>query len=433
MDPKRYIGNDLARIYQRVRRELGPDAVIVETRSLLREGAEPLIELLAYAPEEDGLSLELQQQMVRGVLARVEHESLPRTVGDLEDLAAREHDFSEELQQLPAPFAPDAPGEMPAWLEGFVEHAPSAPQAEQRFHYEGLEELPPLKFAPRPLPRAAHGPSGPNFADHELALFDAPYEPIADRFTPLPPSWGGSLTAVGLSPAAALAVEPFALPGRSMEDALGESLAALPVSYPDERRTSMISIQGAAGSGRTTALIRMALDCSDSGRTAVLVAADNSRIAAREQIHAYGEALGLRVIDAYTQQELVHAVTAVERGACLFIDVPAGPWLAPTVPAAEHFTYLAVPAQWQAQALETSFASFPSSSFAGAVLTFTDVSGSLASALNLVLEKRVGVAFLSSSRDVSTGIGVADPFTLASGIFTTRSGVKANGRLIASA
>ena len=434
MEPKRYIGNDLARIYQRVRRELGPDAVIVETRSLLREGAEALIELLAYGPDDDGLSLELQQQMVSGVLARVERQPLPRTIGDLEDLAAREHDFRQEPQVLPTPFPPDELSDLPEWLEGFVEHAPSAPGSQPRLRSEELEQLPPLKFAARPVPRASQSLAEMPIAERSpLSHLDPAHEPVAGPFAPAAAALSGHLTAAGFSQAAALAVGPFALPGRSMEDALGEALSALPVAYPDERRTSIISIQGAAGSGRTTALIRMALDCADSGRTALLVAADNSRIAAREQIHAYGEALGLQVIDAYSNQELAQAVTSAARGACLVVDVPAGPWQPPAVASAAHFAYLAVPAHWQPLALANSLAPFPQSNFAGVVLTFADITGAFAAALSVVLERRAGVAFLSCSRDVSTGIAVADLFTLASGIFTTPSGVIANGRLVASA
>ena len=369
MEPKRYIGNDLARIYQRVRRELGPDAVIVETRSLLREGAEALIELLAYGPDDDGLSLELQQQMVSGVLARVERQPLPRTVGDLEDLAAREHAFPQELQVLPTPFSSDELSDRPEWLEGFVEHAPSAPGSQPRLRSEELEQLPPLKFAARPVPRASQSLAEMPTAERSpLSHLDPAHEPVAGPFAPAAAALSGHLTAAGFSQAAALAVGPFALPGRSMEDALGEALSALPVAYPDERRTSIISIQGAAGSGRTTALIRMALDCADSGRTALLVAADNSRIAAREQIHAYGEALGLQVIDAYSNQELVQAVTSAARGACLFVDVPAGPWQPPAVASAAHFAYLAVPAHWQPLALANSLAPFPQSNFAGVVI-----------------------------------------------------------------
>ena len=53
MEPKRFIGNDMTRLYEKVRREFGPDAVIVRTRTLLRDGADPLIEILAAPPEAE--------------------------------------------------------------------------------------------------------------------------------------------------------------------------------------------------------------------------------------------------------------------------------------------------------------------------------------------------------------------------------------------
>jgi flagellar biosynthesis GTPase FlhF len=70
LETKRYIGNDMTRIFVRVRRELGPDAVIVQTRSLMRDGADPLIEVLATASTggEDALTLALQRVLVQGSL-----------------------------------------------------------------------------------------------------------------------------------------------------------------------------------------------------------------------------------------------------------------------------------------------------------------------------------------------------------------------------
>ena len=54
-------------------------------------------------------------------------------------------------------------------------------------------------------------------------------------------------------------------------------------------------------------------------------------------------------------------------------------------------------------------------------------------ATSLIVEAGLGLAFLSSGRDVATGIDVADPLTLASGVFTTRSRETTNGRLVATA
>ncbi|MBA4181006.1 MAG: hypothetical protein C0506_10500 [Anaerolinea sp.] len=421
LEPKRFIGNDLARIYQRVHRELGPEAMIVETRSLLREGAEPLIELLACLPEEDGLPLQLQGQMVRGVLGRVEHEPLPRTVGDLEDLAARES--AHDAAMPPVELEYGLPEE-PAWFQGFVSAAPAAPASRPPFAPLGSpppEELAPLRFAPRPAPRGA--------APRPFAVDQ---HPAPASFTPTPPASSAHLVAAGFSPAAALLVEPHEH-GNSPEEALAGCLASLDLAYPDEQRSAVITIQGPAGSGRTTALMRMALDCAESGRSAVLVAADSSRIAGREQVRAYAEALGIPAVDAYSPQDLVHAVTGAPRGTCLFVDVPSGPWQSPPIPAAAHFAYLALPAHWQPGAIQSAIAAYPQGGLSGAVLTFTDLAPGLVPVLSALIERRLGIAFISSGRDVSTGIEVADLLTLASGTFTTPSGVTTNGRLVATA
>ena len=416
----------MERIYQRVHRELGPEAIIIETRSLLREGAEPLIELLACLPEGESLPLQLQSQMVNGVLGRVERQSAPRTIGDLEDLAAREVDFEPGLAATEVHYPTASPE--PSWLQGFVGDAPSGPASSGPFApLDGLEteEIAPLQFSQRPVPRRPG---------------QRPFAPVTDQshedgpqFRPIPPASSAHLVAAGFSIEAALAVEPFEQPGRTTEEALAECLASLDLAYPDEQRTAIITIQGAAGSGRTTALMRMALDCADSGRSAILVAADSSRIAGREQIHAYGEALGIPVVDAYSHQELVQAVTAARRGTCLFVDVPAGPWQSPAVPSVSHFTYLALPAHWQTSAIQSAMAASSQGGLAGAVLTFTDLAPGLTPALSCLIERRLGIAFISSSRDVTTGIEVADLLTLASGAFTTPSGVTTNGRLVATA
>jgi len=471
----------MPRIYARVRNEFGPDAIIVETRSLLREGAEPLIEVIAAPPDyEAPLPLDLQRALLDGALARVQDPRRAVTVGDLEDIVQREADDANELASrrsnyLAALESVDDARVETAWPQSFVANAPVAPGFDEGAA-DWLDEEEPLIGESAPARgdlRAARFPSLADVPDApppstEWASRPRPSIVTRQRSAPAPDS--GTPSAPALEPAASMSgdgdragrahgntiaasiVAELVDAGLSSQaaamvaaaggsgpavDRFAQLLGARSVSYPDETRTAVLSIQGAAGSGRTTALMRMALDCADSGREAILLAADGSHVAGREQVHAYGEAIGLPVVDVFDLQQMRSAVLKARRGACFFIDVPPDAWLAPALPGISQSAYVALPAHWQSAALTASVAPLlgrsPEGGFAGAVLTFTDLATDLSPALSLVVTACLGVAFLSSGRDVSAGIALADPAVLASGIFTTRSRESTDGRLVATA
>lgn len=430
MEPKRFIGSDLRRLYDRIRRELGPDAMVIRTRSLMREGADPLTEILAAAPEGlPGLPLESQQTILQSLLARLEAEPRPLTVGDLEDLAARD-----ALDQaLPAASPPEPESEAEAapdtdWLTGFVPGAPAAAEdieaasANHAFSLPpGEQAPPPVEWAPRPDPLDFR-----HTRSNESAQASA-------RSGDSTPALIDSLVAAGLSPGAARVVFESASWESDHRRAVAATLEQRRVRYPDEAATAIITIQGPVGAGKTTALVRMALDCLDAGREALLVAADTAHVGAREQVHAYAEATGIPVADAFDQREIAKLVAKARRGTCVFVDLPAGEWQAPRTSHAPAFNYLALPAHWEITALGAALAPFQVASFAGCVLTFSDLVTGLSPVLSAAIESRLGIAFISSGRDVSSGISVADPLTLASGMFTIRTGERTDGRLAASA
>lgn len=439
MEPKRFIGSDLRRLYERIRRELGPDAIVIRTRSLMREGAEPLTEILAAAVEgEAEYSLAFQQGIAGGLLARLEQGQQPLTVGDLEDLVAR--DTAPAPAPVPLPAA-DA-GEAPEWLQGFVANAPEAPLAaayaaeeqgdaaiaapgRRRTFYLPEEEppadLPASGWGRRPEPVTLLRPGLANGRERD------------DHAPGRSPGLIAGLVEAGLSPAAARIVFESASWESDGRRALAATLEQRRVRYPDETQTAIVTMQGPAGAGKTTALVRMALDCSDAGRDALLVAADTAHVGARGQLHAYAEATGLPIADAFDHREISRVTAKARRGTCVFVDLPAGPWEAPRSGQVASFNYLALPAHWQAAALEMAIGQFTLAPFAGCVLTGTDLVTDLSPVLSTVVEARLGIAFLSSGRDVSTGIGVADPLTLASGMFTIRTGETTDGRLVATA
>lgn len=433
----------MGRIFARIRRELGPDAAILGTRSLLREGAEPLIEVMAAAigpgsPSAAGsegvLPLALQRTLIEAGLERIEPER-GLTVGDLEDLAERERADTIAQQEFDAEFRrqDEAPGPATDWFEGFVA-APPAPRgrADNREMQPGTSTpIPPGAEAPGPLEWAPR----PRINGHARPATAEPARAAGVRHPgegKTPTGLADELFTAGFSAVAAKMVAEAAGGTRDALRALESTLAGRMAAYPAEHRTAIITIQGPPASGRTTALMRMALDCADAGREALLVAADRSRTGGMAQVHAYGEAIGLPVFDAYAPQDVIHIVTRAARGACVFIDVAAGRWTPPPVPGIEHYRYVAMPAHWAAGTIAAQVATADAGGSAGAVLTFTDISTNLTPALSLIVEAGLALAFLSSGRDASTGIGIADAFTLASGVFTTGTRERTNGRLVAA-
>jgi hypothetical protein len=428
LETKRFIGNDMPRLYERIRNELGPDAVIVRTRSLLRENAEPLIEVLAAAAEvQPEVSLDLQWQMIDGALGRLQISRPRATVGDLEDMVARDDALALPAGAVRSPIArlagsdgalssraPDDGEPSPAFEHGVFEEPGirrAAPVPEPEFET-------PAPFQPRPRPGLTR--------------------PAGTKPGEAPPAGPGD----GIRSALVRAGFGEAAVERMLRGSPGESAPALALArclesgnlrYPDEKQTALITMRGMVASGRTTALIRMALDCSESGRHAVLLAADSAHAGAREQLHGYADAIGIEAADAFDAHELVRQITRQKRGTCIFADIPPGDWRAPALAGVEPLSYLVVPAHWQPGALERGLTPLPTASFAGAVLSFSDLATNLVPALSLIIDSHLALAFLSSGRDVSTGIEIADPLTLASGIFATRTGERADGHLVASA
>jgi flagellar biosynthesis GTPase FlhF len=372
LENKRFVGNDLSRLYRRVHAELGADALVLGTRSLHREGAAPLIELTATAGDGE-LPLHVQQAALHTVLSRV---APGLTVGDLEDLV----------------------------LRGVLGNE--------------FDDMDPLTAT---VGRALETETW--YADDQVASPEPEPEPE--------PTLAEVLEASGLSGKAARLVEAGTAAGAKPERALTEHLARLLARYPDERQTAIVTIDGAHGAGRTTALLRMALDCSEAGRAAVLVAADG-HAGTVDRIARYADAMGLPWFEAFDDRAMLRALRKQARGTCLFVDAAPG-WTAPATAVAPQFSYLALPANWQAPLLHERPGGMREGRFSGVIPTFADTVTDLTRVVSTAIESSLGIAFLSSGSDISTGIEVASFSAMASGILRMRTGERTNGSLVTSA
>ncbi len=434
METKRFIGNDVIRLYDRVRREFGADAVIVRTRTLMREGADPLVELTAGpAPLiEERIPLDAQQGVLHATMGRLEGDPSRMTVGELEDQIFRA-DASGAGAAMAGP-------ELARWVESFAndrgEEAAAASRdsdlppgpSHPRLRLQPIGDVEALAV-PEPVWAPRERPAILAHPHHERARQDSVVELSARRGQPNRATVASELQHLGFSSRAAQLIAENTV-ASGVRAAVAEFLAQRSVRQPDDGRTSLITVQGIAGSGRTTALMKMAVDCVDGGTPAVLVAADE---ATRDEVYAFGVALGLPVYDASDPVDVAMVMDAVPEGACVFADVPPGRWLAPRLDGGAHYAYLAIPASRNPRALTLALAGMNTKELAGALLTFTDEASSLNPSLSLVIESGLGVAFMSDGSDVSTGIRVPEPSLLASGVLTTPTRETTDGRTVATA
>lgn len=105
---------------------------------------------------------------------------------------------------------------------------------------------------------------------------------------------------------------------------LAHELPAAIACDPETLAGQTLCFVGAAGAGKTTALLKVAVELRRAGASVAIVAADQSRLGAREQLQRYGEVLDLPVRPAYTPDDLVEAlattppdwITLVDTAAC---------------------------------------------------------------------------------------------------------------------
>ncbi len=435
VESKRFIGSDMTRLYERVRREFGPDAVIVRTRSLMRENADPLIEIVAAAAEaEPELSLDLQWTMVDGALGRLQIARPRATIGDVEDAIIRE-----QLEQdSPAPRLA-----APARREGTgyaVEHDQAFFQEEEPIERDQVAAAP-RASSPGSVPfdqrvrRRAFAPLDglPQVQPPAPAWVVGREQATPSRRVTLPHETASQLTGAGLTELAAGRVVAGATGSENAAEALAAALGRNEPRFPGNGETAVITLQGPPGSGRTTALVRMALDCADAGREVILVAGDSSRAAAREQLHAYAAATGLPVMDASDQGALLRIIEGVRTGACVFADVPPAGRAFGQLDDVEHYAYAVLPSTWHYAALSALLHRSPARGLAGCIPTFMDYTGETPALASIVIEQSLGIAFLSTGPDVATGLVAPDFRSMALGILRASTGEQTDGRLRASA
>ncbi len=230
---------------------------------------------------------------------------------------------SRHLGEYEVVFAVDAPRE---------EHAP-APVSD-RLSFEVVELKKELEGMRRTLTRTAFAPA--NWLGASASLSDAYAILTSNDVTPElarevaqgVESRLAASTAKALPIAARPAQGQGRLPGKpSIEQALVEELEsrfqAEPVLGRGEGRPRVVALVGPPGAGKTTTLVKLAVNYGlASRRPVMLLSVDTYRVAAAEQLRAFAAILGVGVQILETVTAVAQAIEENRGKELIFIDTP---------------------------------------------------------------------------------------------------------------
>ncbi len=428
MKIRRFTAPDMRQAINRVREELGPEAVILSNRKL--DGEVEIIAAIDYdesfldAPEEtppaaDAPPAEPSAETPaasRGHGATERPEDTPPPAGDtaLDDLpwAAHERPATPPrrpsaavsyLAELSARVAEGARRPAPSPAEATGETASQSTEttsdlAALREDVHLLREL--MESQMMGLHQGREGPRTPSVAR------------IAKRLTELglPGEWVERL----------LDRLPRQGPlDRLWSQALRHLAQAIPTRVPDFLTAGgVVALVGPSGVGKTTTLAKIAarhiLHHQRDG--VVLISCDDHRVGAHEQLRAYGQILGVPVYSTRARDELAQIVARLKDERLVLVDTagtnPLAAEARPPFPglegvAAEVLLTLATPVHPQVQA--EYIRRYRSLGITGAILSKCDEAWRLGPALGVLMDAGLPVSLITDGPAIPDDLHPADP------------------------
>lgn len=466
---KRVHAPNIQTALERVRAELGPDAVIIATRPLgdtpeeRRRGLSG-VELVAGVDDQAPVSAVAQaRQVAQGVGAAAVAPAAARAAYTLAMAAGEEH--------ADRPSAPPGTGvgDATSAASAGAIRRPTFPRLSRaRAFADELERLIPAREALAARRRARDGDT----AAPRAALLDlirAKHEEFVAAGRPAVPSYVPDPAApdpppahtaeAPASPAHAAAARAFArlcaagLGERVAEEAVTAAIrAASRATLTDPDRLLELALAclaravpsgpaleagalagrvlmfvGPAGVGKTTALLKTALHLRRAGAAVVLVGADVSRLGALEQLQRYGALLQLPVHPVYEPEDLAAllAAPAAAEAPITLVDTPAcGPGpegecteVAALIGAvAEPLVVLTVAAGTSEGDLRRLAATARALAATAVAVTRLDETEAPAAPLHVPAALRLPLLLCSAGRDVTAGPRTPAPAELAAAV-----------------
>ncbi|HLM54034.1 MAG TPA: flagellar biosynthesis protein FlhF, partial [Pseudoxanthomonas sp.] len=192
---------------------------------------------------------------------------------------------------------------------------------------------------------------------------------------------------------------------------LGLLSKRLPITAADPLEAGgVIALVGPTGAGKTTTIAKLAATYAarHNARDVVLVTTDTVRVGGREQLHSYGRQLGIAVHEADGEAGLARTLERLRDYRLVLIDT-AGMgqrdknlaaqlnWLHA---AAQVHTLLVLPANSHFADLDEVVRRFRGANPQGVVLTKVDETGRLGSALSVVVDHALPMAWITDGQRV---------------------------------
>ncbi|MCP5145852.1 MAG: flagellar biosynthesis protein FlhF [Gammaproteobacteria bacterium] len=180
----------------------------------------------------------------------------------------------------------------------------------------------------------------------------------------------------------------------------------------------IVAFVGPAGAGKSTVLAKLAarFALTHGADSVALIAADNVRIAAQQQLRAFGRILGVAVRSVVDPGEVHDTVASLQRHRLILIDT------AGLSPADDHMVNLfrelrrpelgavlelVVPATTDYRTLSRTVQAYVEQGVRGAVLTRMDEAAELGACLSVLVEQELSLNFVCAGQKVPDDIEVA--------------------------
>lgn len=188
-----------------------------------------------------------------------------------------------------------------------------------------------------------------------------------------------------------------------------------PIALEDDRPT-ILAIVGPTGVGKTTTVAKLATCAKTEGFRVALVTFDTYRAGAVEQLKTYADILDVPIHVAYTPEELQQIIRSLVEVDVILIDTPGcggnnHPLLEDLqrcfTPMKDCEVHLAISCGTQLPDMLETTRAFGGLGLTGLILTKVDEASCLGPALSLVHQSGKPLSYLTTGQDIPTDVEVA--------------------------